>query len=366
MNQLVMLILVLYFMFFHVKAQNSGDKTPNNYGLFIGILSTMFILIFVLLTYTKLCRRSGPVLVHPQNFGFIRSNSQFTGIDKTVIESLPFFRFSSLKGTKEGLECAICLSKFKDTEFLRLLPKCKHAFHIDCIDNWLGKHSSCPLCRHKVSATDPTIFTYTNSMRLMNQSELRRDSNIELFIQREEDHHEPSGFSIGSSFLKAEKGNVKEEKILTQEEADNNIDENHKVLHKHNHKIIVSDFVFKNRRSNLSSSDLLFLNSEMLGSMSRYRFSSFDLDNEQSSIARALENEHIVKIKEEMDMKKLFENKDSTLNKTSSLSFSGLPSTSRYMNPTERKSMSEITTFSRYEDLGIKNIIRESSCLETM
>jgi E3 ubiquitin-protein ligase ATL6/9/15/31/42/55 len=372
MNQLDLLIFVLHFFFFHVKAQYTGDgsASPGSLTVVIGILSLMFSLTILLLVYAKFCHRRGPIHSDPQNFALIRSSSRFSGIDKTVIESLPFFRFSSLKGSRDGLECAVCLSKFEDTEILRLLPKCKHAFHIECIDNWLEKHASCPLCRHKVSAEDPSIFTYTNSMRLINQSELRQDSNIELFVQREEDHHGSSRFSIGNSFRKTEKGD-KEENPLIQEEADNSFDENHKVLHKHNHKIIVPDFVFKNRWSNLSSSDLMFLNSEMLGATSSYRFSSFDLNNEQSSTAR--ENEHIVKIKEEMDMKRLFENKVSTLNKTSAVSFPGIPSTSdstsnlsqtsRYMNPTERRSMSEITALSRYEDSGMKNRIGEASLL---
>jgi|UniRef100_A0A2N9GBZ7 E3 ubiquitin-protein ligase ATL6/9/15/31/42/55 len=372
MNQLDLLIFVLHFFFFHVKAQYTGDgsASPGSLTVVIGILSLMFSLTILLLVYAKFCHRRGPIHSDPQNFALIRSSSRFSGIDKTVIESLPFFRFSSLKGSRDGLECAVCLSKFEDTEILRLLPKCKHAFHIECIDNWLEKHASCPLCRHKVSAEDPSIFTYTNSMRLINQSELRQDSNIELFVQREEDHHGSSRFSIGNSFRKTEKGD-KEENPLIQEEADNSFDENHIVLHKHNHKIIVPDFVFKNRWSNLSSSDLMFLNSEMLGATSSYRFASFDLNNEQSSTAR--ENEHIVKIKEEMDMKRLFENKVSTLNKTSAVSFPGIPSTSdstsnlsqtsRYMNPTERRSMSEITALSRYEDSGMKNRIGEASLL---
>ena len=380
MNQFLLLILVLHFMFINVKAQIAGDNQAASQpmqpslAVVIGILSIMFSLTFLLLVYAKFCHRRGSIHSDPQNLGFIRSSSRFSGIDKTVIESLPFFRFSSLKGTKEGLECSVCLSKFEDTEMLRLLPKCKHAFHIDCIDNWLIKHSSCPLCRHKVSPEDPTIFTYTNSMRLMNQSELRQDSNIELFVQREEDHHGSSRFSVGSSFRKTEKGNMEEKPLIFQEEADNN-DENNKVLHKHNHKIIVSDFIFNNRWSSVSSSDLMFLNSELLSATSSYRFSSLDWNNEQSSTARSLENGHIVKIKEEMELKRSFETKVSTFNKTSPVSFPGLPSTSdstpnlsqtsRYMNPTERRSMSEITALSRYEDIsGIKNRIRESSLIE--
>lgn len=372
MGRLSLFVLQLHLMFFLVKAQDSSSSGSTNFqpslGVVIGVLLIMFSMTVLLLLYAKLCHRRGPVRGDTQNFTFIRSSSRFSGIDKTAIESLPFFRFSSLRGSKEGLECSVCLSKFEDIEILRLLPKCKHAFHIECIDNWLEKHSSCPLCRHRVSAEDPTIFTYTNSMRLMNQSERREDSNLELFVQREEEHRGSSRFSIGSSFRKVEKGN-KEEKSLIQEEAGDR-EEGNKVLHKHNHKIVVSDFVFQNRWSSVTSSDLMFLNSEMLTDMSSNRFASLETNNEQST-ARALENEQISKIKEEMELKRSFENKVSPLHKTSPVSFPGpastsastvnISETSRYVNPGDRRSMSEITAFSRREDSRMKKRLKESS-----
>nr|GMC53892.1 RING-H2 finger protein ATL60-like [Ipomoea batatas] len=36
-------------------------------------------------------------------------------------------------------------------EKARLLPKCNHGFHVDCIDMWFHSHSTCPLCRNPVS-----------------------------------------------------------------------------------------------------------------------------------------------------------------------------------------------------------------------
>ncbi|KAL5768781.1 hypothetical protein ACOSP7_015326 [Xanthoceras sorbifolium] len=384
MNQFwVVSLLLLFGLFFEVEAQSafnpddprSQDAVTNfkpSLAVVIGILCVMFALTFILLIYAKFCHRgSSAVHRNQQNPALISSTSRFSGIDKTVIESLPFFRFSSLRGSKQGLECAVCLSKFEDIEILRLLPKCRHAFHINCIDQWLEKHSSCPLCRHKVSAEDPTVFTYSNSMRIMfNQSELREDSNIELFVQREEEHHGSSRFSIGSSFRKTKEPD-KEEEMLIQEEAVDSDDDHRKILHKFNHKIIVSDVIMKNRWSSASSSDLMFLNSEMLNAMSSNRFSTFEANDGQISTTRGVENYQIKQIKEEMETKRLFESKFSTINKTSPVLFPVLPSTSnsqyisshtsRTFDPTQRRSVSEITAVSRFQDSSMTNRISESS-----
>ncbi|XP_022722441.1 RING-H2 finger protein ATL79-like [Durio zibethinus] len=44
-------------------------------------------------------------------------------------------------------ECAICLSEFVDGEGIQVLANCKHGFHVQCIQQWLSSHSSCPTCR---------------------------------------------------------------------------------------------------------------------------------------------------------------------------------------------------------------------------
>ena len=44
--------------------------------------------------------------------------------------------------------CSICIEDFEDGERLRLLPRCKHAFHTDCILPWLkDRQGCCPLCK---------------------------------------------------------------------------------------------------------------------------------------------------------------------------------------------------------------------------
>ncbi|KAL6532487.1 hypothetical protein OROGR_014457 [Orobanche gracilis] len=78
------------------------------------------------------------------------------GLDRAVLNSLPVFIYSRETEEEEKeeeeppLECAVCLSEFEEKEIVRLLPKCGHSFHIECIDMWFRSHSTCPLCRSPV------------------------------------------------------------------------------------------------------------------------------------------------------------------------------------------------------------------------
>ncbi|XP_030534940.1 E3 ubiquitin-protein ligase ATL31-like [Rhodamnia argentea] len=72
------------------------------------------------------------------------------GLDPAVLETFPTAVYSAVKGHKVGeasLECAVCLNDFEDDDTLRLIPKCDHAFHPDCIGEWLASHTTCPVCR---------------------------------------------------------------------------------------------------------------------------------------------------------------------------------------------------------------------------
>lgn len=69
------------------------------------------------------------------------------GVDQSFIDSLPVFHYKSIIGLKDPFDCAVCLCEFEADDKLRLLPKCSHAFHLECIDTWLLSHSTCPLCR---------------------------------------------------------------------------------------------------------------------------------------------------------------------------------------------------------------------------
>lgn len=333
-------MLTYLFLLFHfissnaqtpaVAAQGIIHPTTNfrpNLAVVVGILSTILFLTFILLLYAKFCHWAS--LGNPNdeiNDGLLQSS---IGLDKRVIESLPFFRFSSLKGLRQGLECAVCLSEFEDIEVLRLLPKCKHAFHIDCIDQWLGKHSTCPLCRLSVTPDDVSLSPYSDSLRLlwMNQTDLREESGVELFVEREESPHGSSRFCVGSSFRKLK---------------NDDDDQTKQALH----KIIDSDIVFQSRWSSMSSSDLVFLKSEMLNQFSSSRFSSSTSDDQKLKWMR--ENDEMMNIKEEMERKRWLEDKVREMNRIddpNSLLKSSLPS-----HNIDKRSMSEIIVHPRSTD----------------
>ncbi|KAG2699243.1 hypothetical protein I3760_07G184400 [Carya illinoinensis] len=69
------------------------------------------------------------------------------GVDQSYIDTLPVFHYKAIIGLKNPFDCAVCLCEFETEDKLRLLPKCSHAFHMECIDTWLLSHSTCPLCR---------------------------------------------------------------------------------------------------------------------------------------------------------------------------------------------------------------------------
>lgn len=278
-------------------------------AVIVAVLTTMFSVTFLLLLYAKHCKRGRVVVIgHAPPSSAARKNS---GIDRTIIESLPVFRFGSLRGQKDGLECAVCLARFESTEVLRLLPKCKHAFHVECVDTWLDAHSTCPLCRYRVDPEDvlliddakilpethPVPPPENNDVVVINvdgaNPEIRRVSGrhssagergtgfLQIVLQRagEPGSHDPTSFrrSLDSAGLRKKSESVavgcfdrprKDGLLLTD-------DRTCLERTRFEHRIIVSPGTgrFHQRWSDVQPSDLLYLQSEKIMSDSR-RFSS--------------------------------------------------------------------------------------------
>lgn len=89
-----------------------------------------------------------------------------SGLDAALLNSLPVFSYSS-DTYPATLECAVCLSDFEENEKIRLLPKCNHSFHIDCINMWFHSHSTCPLCRTPVDGEIPVLTPDNNPIQVV-------------------------------------------------------------------------------------------------------------------------------------------------------------------------------------------------------
>lgn len=70
-------------------------------------------------------------------------------LDIRVIESFPEIIFPETDAKFHFTDCHICLEEFKQGETLVVLPTCAHAYHKDCIGQWMAtRNSCCPDCRH--------------------------------------------------------------------------------------------------------------------------------------------------------------------------------------------------------------------------
>lgn len=103
-----------------------------------------------------------------------------SGLDQTIIDSLPVFLYEEILGPKEPFDCAVCLSEFLKEDKLRLLPGCGHAFHIHCIDTWLLSNSTCPLCRGSLGVMiENSNFQFGNSIEEERCGDDRDDGKLE-------------------------------------------------------------------------------------------------------------------------------------------------------------------------------------------
>ena len=126
-----------------------------------------------------------------------------SGLDQAFIDALPVFHYKDIMGLKDPSDCAVCLCEFSDHDKLRLLPKCSHAFHTECIDVWLLSNSTCPLCRGTLMGSsnpmENPVFNFAVSRELSNRFPSdgeNRSSSTQKPINIEEAVGEKRVFSV--------------------------------------------------------------------------------------------------------------------------------------------------------------------------
>uniref|UniRef100_A0A1D1YKF6 RING-H2 finger protein ATL7 n=1 Tax=Anthurium amnicola TaxID=1678845 RepID=A0A1D1YKF6_9ARAE len=71
-----------------------------------------------------------------------------SGLEPDVVAAFPTKKYNRESSSfHEDAQCSICLGEYQENEVLRIMPTCGHEFHRSCIDLWLEKQSTCPICR---------------------------------------------------------------------------------------------------------------------------------------------------------------------------------------------------------------------------
>ncbi|CAL9245235.1 Zinc finger RING-type [Arabidopsis thaliana x Arabidopsis arenosa] len=123
----------------------------------IGCLLYLIDVIASLLSGRLVRERIGPAMLSAVQSQMGAVESQFqehtdifdTAISKGLtgdsLDRIPKVRITDT--SPEIVSCSVCLQDFQVGETVRSLPQCHHMFHLPCIDKWLRRHASCPLCR---------------------------------------------------------------------------------------------------------------------------------------------------------------------------------------------------------------------------
>ncbi|KAJ3685126.1 hypothetical protein LUZ61_014290 [Rhynchospora tenuis] len=149
------------------SSSNGGASTYTRF-FFVAITCLCLVASFVLFLHLYLRyvrrrhlqhhRRQTANIFRLTTFNHTQSDSPRTGLDRAAISSIPSFQYQKEASRSEngnvtlsGVdECAVCLSSLEEGEVVRMLPACRHVFHVACIDKWLTSSASCPVCRADV------------------------------------------------------------------------------------------------------------------------------------------------------------------------------------------------------------------------
>ncbi|KAJ8647977.1 hypothetical protein MRB53_001000 [Persea americana] len=84
------------------------------------------------------------------------------GLSADRIASLPSINYKAQSTTDENIDqCVICRLDYEDGDALIVLS-CKHAYHSECINNWLQINKVCPVCSAEVCTSEDRQGTSGN------------------------------------------------------------------------------------------------------------------------------------------------------------------------------------------------------------
>lgn len=152
-NSKISFVTYFYFIFGITKLINNYICNAANEKLFS--LSVFMIVCFLIrignLVLRYLFQFYIPRLVWDVDTNLGASNDEINEIHYEIISNLEEIKHKMII-------CLICHEEFKEGDTIRLLP-CneKHFFHMNCIDSWLFRKASCPICNKNLQKKQSEI-----------------------------------------------------------------------------------------------------------------------------------------------------------------------------------------------------------------
>ncbi|KAH7277211.1 hypothetical protein KP509_39G039800 [Ceratopteris richardii] len=142
------------------------------------LFAFMLLLMFCLLYF----RRQGrAATIHSQIRAQLIAESLFAssplrqGLSISFREKLPIVIYDEdFKKVYQVSQCAVCLSDYQMNEKIQQLPVCKHSFHVPCINEWLAKNATCPICRLSLNQIEIGSLNSLNEAHTMQGTDATR------------------------------------------------------------------------------------------------------------------------------------------------------------------------------------------------
>ncbi|GLJ49288.1 hypothetical protein SUGI_1041690 [Cryptomeria japonica] len=130
-----------------------------SYGIVISVGTMAVLTIILMASYVCIRLRLSRARTHGDPIGVpaeMERGEIGHGLDQATLDGYPKMVYSEKRGSKAEKDCcSICLTDYVDEDVVRIMPDCAHIFHVACVDEWLRRHPTCPVCRVASPMTTP-------------------------------------------------------------------------------------------------------------------------------------------------------------------------------------------------------------------
>ncbi|KAM9169815.1 RING finger protein 148 [Pangshura tecta] len=119
----------------------------------------------------------------------IRRCQQLTDVKKAIGQlELRILKEGDKEADTDGENCVVCLEVYTPKDVVRIL-RCSHIFHRKCIDPWLLKHRTCPVCKCDILKARETELPVKNEAESL-QAVVPNEAPNTTLLNEEDNHNE--------------------------------------------------------------------------------------------------------------------------------------------------------------------------------